>query len=211
MATVNDVTVSVRRNTAASTRPVVIVGAGIQGCATAFFLSQRGQSVIVLDKDHVGRHASGVNAGGVRRLGRDINEIPLSLAAMDWWHQIDQLLDIEDGFHQQFYVKVALDDAGANLAGSRIQQLEKAGFKHEIWVEPEQLHRRIPHLTKSILGVCSSRVMVGRCHGELLVLFMNRRLNLVLNSGYQLACNQWIMSVIIGRLRLMLVGWRRIM
>ena len=71
----------------------------------------------MLDKDHVGRHASGVNAGGVRRLGRDINEIPLSLAAMDWWHQIDQLLDIEDGFHQQFYVKVALDDAGANLAG----------------------------------------------------------------------------------------------
>ena len=48
----------------------------------------------MLDKDHVGRHASGVNAGGVRRLGRDINEIPLSLAAMDWWHQIDQLLDI---------------------------------------------------------------------------------------------------------------------
>ena len=94
MATVNDVTVKVKRSTAASTRPVVIIGAGIQGCATAFFLSQRGQSVIVLDKDHVGRHASGVNAGGVRRLGRDINEIPLSLAAMDWWHQIDQLLDI---------------------------------------------------------------------------------------------------------------------
>ncbi len=152
MATVNDVTVKVKRSAAASTRPVVIIGAGIQGCATAFFLSQRGQSVIVLDKDDVGRHASGVNAGGVRRLGRDINEIPLSLAAMDWWHQIDQLLDIKDGFHQQFYVKVALDDAGANLAGSRIQQLEKAGFKHEIWVEPEQLHRRIPHLTKSIVG-----------------------------------------------------------
>ena len=55
MATVNDSTFSVRSSTAASTRPVVIIGAGIQGCATAFFLSQRGQSVIVLDKDHVGR------------------------------------------------------------------------------------------------------------------------------------------------------------
>ena len=64
----------------AAIRPVVIIGAGIQGCATAFFLSQRGQPVIVLEKDHVGRHASGVNAGGVRRLGRDIAEIPLSVA-----------------------------------------------------------------------------------------------------------------------------------
>ena len=89
----------------AATRPVVIIGAGIQGCATAFFLSQRGQSVIVLEKDHVGRHASGVNAGGVRRLGRDIAEIPLSVASMDWWNQIDQLLDIDRGFHRQFYVK----------------------------------------------------------------------------------------------------------
>ena len=95
----------------AATRPVVIIGAGIQGCATAFFMSQRGQPVIVLEKDHVGRHASGVNAGGVRRLGRDIAEIPLSLASMDWWNQIDQLLDIDKGFHRKFYVKVALDDA----------------------------------------------------------------------------------------------------
>ena len=135
-----------------ATRPVVIIGAGIQGCAAAYFLSQRGQSVIVLEKDHVGRHASGVNAGGVRRLGRDIAEIPLSLAAMDWWNQIDQLLDIENGFHRQSYVKVALDATASNLAASRIQQLQKAGFNHETWVDPGQLHQRIPHLTKSVLG-----------------------------------------------------------
>ena len=133
-------------------RPVVIIGAGIQGCATAFFLSQRGQPVIVLEKDHVGRHASGVNAGGVRRLGRDIAEIPLSLAAMDWWNQIDQLLDIDNGFHRQFYIKVALDEAGADLAARRIQQLRKAGFEHETWIDRDQLHHRIPHLTKSVLG-----------------------------------------------------------
>ena len=136
----------------AMTRPVVIIGAGIQGCATAFFLSQRGQPVIVLEKDHVGRHASGVNAGGVRRLGRDIAEIPLSVASMDWWNQIDQLLDIDKGFYRQFYVKVALDDAGADLASRRIQQLHTAGFQHETWVGRDQLLCRIPYLTKSVLG-----------------------------------------------------------
>ena len=136
----------------ATTRPVVIIGAGIQGCATAFFLSQRGQPVIVLEKDHVGRHASGVNAGGVRRLGRDIAEIPLSVASMDWWNQIDPLLDIDKGFHRQFYVKVALDDAGADLASRRIQQLHTAGFQHETWVGRDQLLCRIPYLTKSVLG-----------------------------------------------------------
>ena len=74
------VTKTAKTESASRARPVVIIGAGIQGCATAFFLRQRGQSVIVLEKDQVGRHASGVNAGGVRSLGRNIAEIPLSLS-----------------------------------------------------------------------------------------------------------------------------------
>ena len=146
------VTKTAKTESASTARPVVIIGAGIQGCATAFFLRQRGQSVIVLEKDQVGRHASGVNAGGVRSLGRNIAEIPLSLAAMHWWNQIDQLLDIKDGFHKNFYVKLALDDAGAKLAASRIQQLQKGGFTHERWIDADQLHQRIPRLTREILG-----------------------------------------------------------
>ena len=168
----------------ATTRPVVIIGAGIQGCATAFFLSQRGQPVIVLEKDHVGRHASGVNAGGVRRLGRDIAEIPLSVASMDWWNQIDQLLDIDKGFYRQFYVKVALDDAGADLASRRIQQLHTAGFQHETWVGRDQLLCRIPYLTNRFLAVFWLKAMDGPCRGKLPVPFTIRRLHLVPNSEH---------------------------
>ena len=69
---------------------VVVIGGGIQGCATAFFLAKRGQKVTLIEKDRIGRHASGVNAGGVRRLGRNILEIPLSLAAMDIWQNLYQ-------------------------------------------------------------------------------------------------------------------------
>lgn len=40
--------------------------------------AQAGLRVTSLEKDSVARHASGVNAGGVRRLGRDPAEVPLS-------------------------------------------------------------------------------------------------------------------------------------
>ena len=60
---------------------VIIIGGGIVGCSTAMNLSQYGKSVILLEKDVAGRQASGVNAGGVRQLFRDICEIPLSLAS----------------------------------------------------------------------------------------------------------------------------------
>jgi len=42
---------------------VVIVGGGVMGSATAFFLRRRGLSVILLERDQIGQYASGVNAG----------------------------------------------------------------------------------------------------------------------------------------------------
>ena len=45
---------------------VVVIGGGIHGCSAAFNLARRGLKVILLEKDHIGRHASSANAGGVR-------------------------------------------------------------------------------------------------------------------------------------------------
>ena len=58
-------------------RPIVI-GAGIQGCSTAFFLAPR-PARHRSGKDHVARHASGVNAGGVRRLAARLSRSPCRL------------------------------------------------------------------------------------------------------------------------------------
>ena len=55
-----------------TTSDVLVIGAGLHGCSAALHLARRGLRVRVIDKDHVGRHASGVNAGGVRRLGRHL-------------------------------------------------------------------------------------------------------------------------------------------
>ena len=57
------------------TADVVVIGGGLHGCSTALHLALRGLKPIVIEKDYAGRHASGVNAGGVRQLARDIAEI----------------------------------------------------------------------------------------------------------------------------------------
>ena len=59
-----------------STAPdVIVIGAGLHGCSAALHLARRGCKVVVIEKNTAGRHASGVNAGGVRRQGRDPAEI----------------------------------------------------------------------------------------------------------------------------------------
>ena len=74
---------------------VIVIGGGLQGCSTALHLARRGLKPIVLEKNTVGRHASGVNAGGVRQLMRNTAEVPLSMAAMDTWERLDALLGPE--------------------------------------------------------------------------------------------------------------------
>jgi sarcosine oxidase subunit beta len=67
---------------------VLIIGGGLHGSSSAFHIARRGVNVTVLEADYVGRHASGVNAGGVRTLGRPLPEIPLALMSREIWHNI---------------------------------------------------------------------------------------------------------------------------
>src|ERR1700690_1818760 len=75
-------------NPVAKESDVLVIGGGLHGSSSAFHLARRGVSVTVLEADYVGRHASGVNAGGVRTLGRSVPEIPLALMSREIWHDI---------------------------------------------------------------------------------------------------------------------------
>ena len=49
---------------------VIIIGGGLHGSSAALHLARAGVRALVIEKNYVGRHASGVNAGGVRTLSR---------------------------------------------------------------------------------------------------------------------------------------------
>ena len=57
---------------------VIVIGAGIVGNATAYYLAKKGKSVIVLEAtDYIGNGGSSRNGGGVRQSGRNPKELPL--------------------------------------------------------------------------------------------------------------------------------------
>ena len=70
----------------------IIVGGGIHGCSTALHMCLAGMKPVLIEKDYAGRHASGVNAGGVRQLARHLAEIPLSISSMALWEKIEDLV-----------------------------------------------------------------------------------------------------------------------
>ena len=55
----------------------VVIGGGIIGAATAYFLAERGVSVALCEKHEIACEQSSRNWGWCRQMGRDPREIPL--------------------------------------------------------------------------------------------------------------------------------------
>lgn len=131
---------------------LIVIGGGLQGCATALFAVRRGFSVIVLEKDSVGRHASGVNAGGVRRLGRDPAEIGLSDRAMTLWRTISEIVDDDCGFKTVPHVRVAETETELGTLFERAATLRRMGYDHEQVVDRSALRRLLPAVADHCVG-----------------------------------------------------------
>jgi sarcosine oxidase subunit beta len=136
---------------------VIVVGGGLHGCSAALHLARRGARVTVLEKDHVGRHASGVNAGGVRRLGRHLAEIPLSVASMELWHRIAELVDDDCGFESHGQVKVAESEAELEALRGRVEAVRRLGFEHEELIGRDQLRAIVPAISEHCVGAIVCR------------------------------------------------------
>lgn len=131
---------------------VIIIGGGIAGSSTALQLALRGRSVLLLEKDVAGAQASGVNAGGVRRLWRAIPEIPLSLAAHEMWRRIESLVDSDCGFQACGQISVAENESEMKMFADRVEELRALGYDHEVLVGKKRLMEILPALSDHCVG-----------------------------------------------------------
>lgn len=141
---------------------VLIVGGGLQGCTTALFLARAGRKVTVVDRNVAGRHASGVNAGGLRLLMRDVREYPLALRAMEMWenledfvgHKAAEACEVRLGTAQ---IAIAMEPAEMEWANARSRDMRRHGIDTEEIADPEELYRLLPGLSQAALGGLISR------------------------------------------------------
>lgn len=136
---------------------VIVVGGGLHGCSTALHLRLRGVSVALIEKDYAGRHASGVNAGGVRQLARNVAEIPLSIRSMDVWESVQDLVGDSCGFDSHGQVLVAENDAELASFKARVDDLNLRGFTHEELIDAKELRRLVPAVAETCPGGVVSR------------------------------------------------------
>ncbi|WP_206951483.1 NAD(P)/FAD-dependent oxidoreductase [Trinickia acidisoli] len=131
---------------------VLVIGGGLHGTSSAFHLARRDVSVIVLEADYVARHSSGVNAGGVRTLGRPLEEIPLALVSREIWHALPEIVGDDGGFVASGQLKIAETEAELDVCRERVALLEAHGFTHERLIDREAVRELEPALAKHVTG-----------------------------------------------------------
>lgn len=138
------------------TADLIVIGGGIHGCSAALHAAMRGLSVIVIEKDTVARHASGVNAGGVRRLGRHYAEVPISQRSMEIWNRIENLVDDDCGFQRAPQIKVAETEAEMIGLQTRAADLAAMGYAHETILDQRALREHLPAVAPHCVGGLAS-------------------------------------------------------
>lgn len=79
---------------------VVIVGGGIAGVCTAFFLAEKGYKVCLCEKGWIAAEQSSRNWGWTRQMGRDPVEMPLSIESMKLWRSFKPEFGIDTGYRE---------------------------------------------------------------------------------------------------------------
>lgn len=134
------------------TTDVIIIGGGIQGCSTALHLALQGVQVMVIEKNYCGRHASGLNAGGVLRAGRYPVELPLSTAALKIWADAPNLVDDDCGFRPIGRLKIAESDEEMDKLAERHAMVQDLGYTHERLIDRKELRDMEPDIAAHVVG-----------------------------------------------------------
>ena len=132
---------------------VLVVGGGLMGTAAAFFLRHRHRrSVTLLERELVGRQASGTNFGNVRRQGRDLAQLPLANRARAVWGRLPELIGEDIEFVPYGHLRVCYTDAQAAVLEQHARDVKPLGLDLDLF-SAEQLRKR--------WGIFSPAVVAG--------------------------------------------------
>jgi sarcosine oxidase, subunit beta len=132
---------------------VVIVGGGIIGNATAYYLAKKGCSVIVLEKSkHIGDGGSSRNGGGVRQSGRDKRELPLAMYGVkNLWPYLTEELGTDVEYYQKGNLRLGKTDAHINVLQGLTKNATSLGLDVRM-IGKAEAKEICPYLSDEVIG-----------------------------------------------------------
>ena len=130
---------------------VAIIGAGIVGAASAYYLAKKGVPVTLLEKGSIAGEQSSRNWGFVRQQGRHAAELPLMMACNKIWQTLHQELATDLGWRQGGNLRIAVDEERIAVFESWQRLAAEYGLDTRI-LSATELRDVVPSLTLAARG-----------------------------------------------------------
>ena len=130
---------------------VVVIGGGIGGTASAYYLAKRGFSVTLLEKGHIACEQSSRTWGWCRQQNRDPREMPLSLLSMRLWDGLAGEIGQDLGFRRTGLV-YATDDPAMLAAWEAWRPTAREFGVETHMLDATQAAERIPETRRKWVG-----------------------------------------------------------
>ncbi|MFB6221019.1 MAG: NAD(P)/FAD-dependent oxidoreductase [Halolamina sp.] len=124
---------------------VIVVGGGIVGLASAYYLADRGADVTVVEKSSLGAGATDRAAGGIRAQFTTDVAISLSQVSIDVWKSFEAEFGVDIGYRRPGYCYLAREESTAELFHEAIPFQNDRGVASE-FLTPAEAKEHIPGL-----------------------------------------------------------------
>lgn len=129
-----------------STADIVIIGAGIMGCAIAYSLAERGvRNIVVLEKDAIARGATADAAGGIRQQFSTETNVRLATYSVRVWETYAERFGIDINLHQNGYLFLLDDPSEETTFRDNLALQQRLGVPAR-WVTPEEIAKINPYI-----------------------------------------------------------------
>ncbi len=129
---------------------VVVIGGGVSGLSSAWWLAQQGADVVVLEKGVVGWEASGRNGGGLGHRAGDPPVTPLATQALKLWPEMHERL----GYPTEYIpgrLRVALTERQMQMCEMSHEHCLKVGVDSEL-MDPKAIKELVPVVNPAVVG-----------------------------------------------------------
>uniref|UniRef100_UPI003100F0A6 NAD(P)/FAD-dependent oxidoreductase n=1 Tax=Neorhizobium sp. EC2-8 TaxID=3129230 RepID=UPI003100F0A6 len=134
---------------------VIVLGGGLMGSASAYFLARRGLRVTLVERNRVGSGATVASFGNIRRSGRYLPQLPLARRSLTLWGKAHELLDRDVEFRPTGHLRLIFSEKGLAEMRDFATAARPWGLDLEE-LTPKELHVRFPGLGPSAIAASFS-------------------------------------------------------
>lgn len=124
---------------------VIIIGGGIAGLATAYYLAKQKQNVLVLEKSYIGSGSTGRCISGIRAQFSTETSIKLAMHSIKLFQQMDETFGFSIEWTPSGYLFLAHEPARKQAFAEVLELQQRLGLDVQL-LEKKEIQQKFPYL-----------------------------------------------------------------